>query len=157
MWVGGGVSFTRLNPIHTCTTVSHTKNPFTQFPTVLMSMPHAHLKAGFQCGGLRVLTHQKNAAFFFFFFCMLFFEVLPFTTLAVSVNSKTSNKSMQKYAAFFFGVSRPSYSNTCMICSHVKVKACTLRSQLQVFTFTNYAILSVHLHMQKRPDPFTHA
>ena len=33
---------------------------------------------------------------------MLFFEVLPFTTLAVSVNSKTSKKSMHKSAAFFF-------------------------------------------------------
>ena len=51
---------------------------------------------------IRVLTHQKNAAFF----CMLFFEVLPFTTLAVSVNSKTSKKSVQKTRRFF-GVSRP--------------------------------------------------
>ena len=32
-------------------------------------------------------------------FCMLFFEVLPFTTLAVSANSKTSKKSVQKDAA----------------------------------------------------------
>ena len=37
-----------------------------------------------------------------FFFCMLFFEVLPFTTLAVSVTSKTSKKSMQKKNAAFF-------------------------------------------------------
>ena len=51
----------------------------------------------------RVLTRQKNAAFF----CMLFFEVLPYTTLAVSVNGKTSKKSVQKNATFFFGVSRP--------------------------------------------------
>ena len=41
---------------------------------------------------LRVLTHQKPLCRF----CMLFFEVLPFTTLAVSVNGKTSKKSVQK-------------------------------------------------------------
>ena len=35
-------------------------------------------------------TQKKNVAFF----CMLFFEVLPFTTLAVSVNSKISKKSI---------------------------------------------------------------
>ena len=29
-------------------------------------------------------------------FCMLFFEFLPFTTLAVSVNGKTSKKTVQK-------------------------------------------------------------
>ena len=89
----------------------HTRKPPSLSFTVLMPMPHAHLKAVFQCGGPR--SFQKSP-------------------------------------------SEDSYSNTCMICSHVKVKACTLRSQLQFFTFT-YAILSVHLHMQKRPDPFTHA
>ena len=52
---------------------------------------------GFWC----VKTLTKNAAFF----CRLFFDVLPFTTLAVSVNSKTSKKSMQKNAALF-GVSK---------------------------------------------------
>ena len=44
------------------------------------------------CLGLRVLTHQKPPRRF----CMLFFDVLPFTTLAVSVNGKTSKKSVQK-------------------------------------------------------------
>ena len=39
--------------------------------------------------------------------CMLFFEVLPFKTLAVSVNSKTSKKSMHNKTRRFFGVSRP--------------------------------------------------
>ena len=91
----------------------HTRKPPSLSFTVLMPMPmpHAHLKAEFQCGGPR--SFQKS----------------PW---------------------------EDSYSNTCMICSHVKVNACTLRSQLQFLTFT-YAILSVHLHMQKRPDPFTHA
>ena len=41
---------------------------------------------------IRVLTHQKAPRCF----CMLFFEVLPFTTLASSVNGKTSKKSAQK-------------------------------------------------------------
>ena len=41
---------------------------------------------------VRVLTHQKTRRRF----CMLFFEVLPLTTLAVSVNGKTSKKSVQK-------------------------------------------------------------
>ena len=41
---------------------------------------------------LRVLTHQKPPRRC----CMLFFDVLPFTTLAVSVNGKTSKKSVQK-------------------------------------------------------------
>ena len=50
---------------------------------------------------VRVLTHQKPPRRF----CMLFFEVLPLTTLAVSVNGKTSNKSVLKDAAVF-GVSR---------------------------------------------------
>ena len=103
MWGGGG--FTRLNH-----DVPQTKTPSLSF-TVLMPMPHAHLKAGFQCGGPR--SFQKS-------------------------------------------LWENSYSNTCMVCSHVKVKACTLRSQLQFFTFT-YVILSVPLHMQKRPDPLTHA
>ena len=40
---GGGGSFTRLNPIHTCTTVSYKKKTFTPFPTVLMPKPHAHV------------------------------------------------------------------------------------------------------------------
>ena len=40
----------------------------------------------------RVLTHLKPPRRF----CMLFFEVLPFMTLAVSVNGKTSKKSVQK-------------------------------------------------------------
>ena len=44
------------------------------------------------CLTIRVLTHQKQPRRF----CMLFFEVLPFTTLAVSVNGKTSEKSVQK-------------------------------------------------------------
>ena len=39
-----------------------------------------------------VLTHQKPPHHFY----MLFFDVLPFTTLAVSVNGKTSKKSVQK-------------------------------------------------------------
>ena len=69
---------------------------------------------------IRVLTHQKKKKkkkktprfFFCFFFCMLFFEVLPFSVkLAVSVNSKTSKKSMQKKSRRFFGVSRPLYPN----------------------------------------------
>ena len=66
------------------------------------------------CNTIRVLTHQKNAAFF----CMLFIEVLPFTTLAVSVNSKTS-KACQNDAALF-GVSRPSCCKryTMLIQSH---------------------------------------
>ena len=42
-------------------------------------------------------TPNKNA---------FFFEVLPFTTLAVSVNGKTSKKSVQNDASVF-GVSRP--------------------------------------------------
>ena len=42
--------------------------------------------------GLKVLTHQKPSRRF----CMLFFEVLPFTMLASSVNGKTSKKSVQK-------------------------------------------------------------
>ena len=41
---------------------------------------------------LRVLTHQKPPRRF----CMIFFEVLPLTTLASSVNGKTSKKSVQK-------------------------------------------------------------
>ena len=41
---------------------------------------------------VRVLTHQKPPRRF----CMLFVDVLPFTTLASSVNGKTSKKSMQK-------------------------------------------------------------
>ena len=40
----------------------------------------------------RVLTHQTLPRRF----CMLFFDVLPFTTLAVSVNGKTSKESVQK-------------------------------------------------------------
>ena len=36
------------------------------------------------------------------FFCMLFFEVLPYTTLASSVNGKTSKKSVQKKTRRFF-------------------------------------------------------
>ena len=40
----------------------------------------------------KALTHQKPPRRF----CMLFFEVLPFTTLASSVNGKTSNKSVPK-------------------------------------------------------------
>ena len=56
------------------------------------------------CKGLRVYTHQKNAAFFFF--CMIFFEVLLLTDTASVVNGKTSKKSMQKTWRFF-GVSRP--------------------------------------------------
>ena len=101
-WVGGGGGqFTRLNPINTCTTVSHTKPPFTQFPAVLMPIPHAHLKAGFQCGGL-IFKHM-----------------------------------------------------------YVKVNACTLRSQLQFFTFTymqSYRSIYIcksdltHLHMHKQLD-----
>ena len=35
------------------------------------------------------------------FFCMLFFEVLPYTTLAPSVNGKTSKKSVQKRDVFW--------------------------------------------------------
>ena len=41
---------------------------------------------------LRVLTHQKPPHHF----CMLFFDVLQFMTLAVSVKGKTSKKSVQK-------------------------------------------------------------
>ena len=41
---------------------------------------------------IRVLTHQKPPRRF----CMLFFEVLPLTTLASSVNGKTSKKSVPK-------------------------------------------------------------
>ena len=41
---------------------------------------------------LKALTHQKPPRRF----CMLFFEVLPFTTLAWSVNGKTSKKSVPK-------------------------------------------------------------
>ena len=38
------------------------------------------------------LDTPKNAASF----CMLFFEVLPFTTLAVSVNGETSKRGVQE-------------------------------------------------------------
>ena len=41
---------------------------------------------------IKVLTHLKPPRCF----GMLFFDVLPFTTLASSVNSKTSKKSVQK-------------------------------------------------------------
>ena len=53
--------------------------------------------------GLKDLDTPKTAASFF---CMLFFGVLPFTTLAVSVNGKTSKKACKNDAAVF-GVSRP--------------------------------------------------
>ena len=39
-------------------------------------------------------TPKPPRFFFFFFFCTLFFDVLPFTTLASSVNGKTSKKSV---------------------------------------------------------------
>ena len=103
--VGGGVSFTRLNPIHTCTTVSHTKTPFTQFPTVLMPMSHAHLKAGFQCGGLifkhmyDMFTRESESmhtpfsvTIFYFYICNL---IGPFTyakatsPIYTCINNKT--------------------------------------------------------------------
>ena len=43
-------------------------------------------------GKFKVLTHLKPPRRI----CMIFFDVLPFTTLASSVNSKTSKKSMEK-------------------------------------------------------------
>ena len=51
---------------------------------------------------LWVLTHQKPLRRF----CMLFFDVLPFTTHAVSVSGKTSKKNVQKRRGVF-GASRP--------------------------------------------------
>ena len=51
---------------------------------------------------IRVLTHQKPPRRF----RMLFFDVLPFMTLPVSVKDKTSKKSVQNDAVVF-GVSRP--------------------------------------------------
>ena len=48
------------------------------------------------------MTHQKPLHCF----CMLFFEVLPFTTLASSVNGKLQRKACKNDAAVF-GVSRP--------------------------------------------------
>ena len=52
---------------------------------------------------VKVLTHLKPPRRF----SMLFFNVLSFTTLASSVNGKTSKKSMQKNDAAVFGVSMP--------------------------------------------------
>ena len=55
------------------------------------------------CLGLKVLTHLKPPRRF----SMLFFHVLPFTTLASSVNRKTSKKSVKKNDAAVFDASRP--------------------------------------------------
>ena len=108
--VGGGQFHTfKLRPYYT------RKHPSLSF-TVLMSMPHAHLKAGFNFGGPR--SFQKS----------------PW---------------------------EDSYSNTCMICSHVKVKACKLRSQLHFFLLLHmqsYRSINIcksdltHLHMHKQED-----
>ena len=67
---------------------------------------------------LRVLTHQKKRRVL----CMLFFEVLLFTTLAVSVNSKTSKKSMQKTATFLVcqGLDTPNAAATFLSCFSLK-------------------------------------
>ena len=59
---------------------------------------------------------------------MLFLEVLPFTTLAVSVNGKTSKKSVQKDAAVF-GVSRPLWYLTSSLFAHISSASRTVRNE----------------------------
>ena len=91
----------------------HKRTPPSLNFTVLMPMPHANLKTGFQCGGPR--RFQKS----------------PW---------------------------EDSYSNTCMICSHVKVKACTLPSQFNFLLLHMQSYRSIyicksdltHLHMHKQ-------
>lgn len=55
----GGCSFTRLNP-HSHMHDRITETPFTHSPTILMSTPHAHLKARFPCRG-RIFKHVYDS------------------------------------------------------------------------------------------------
>ena len=95
----GGGSFTRLNPIHTCTTVSHKKNPSLSSPPFSCHAP-CTLEGRVPMWRTHIQTHV-------------------------------------------WYVHTWKWKHTHSVLSYI-------------FTFT-YAILSVHLHMQNRPDPFTHA